>query len=43
MSVGLVGTSILGIYMAVKYNREKRLVIGLIALGFIIPLVLLYL
>ncbi|HUQ30737.1 MAG TPA: hypothetical protein VM095_01400 [Pyrinomonadaceae bacterium] len=43
MSVGLVGTSILGIYMAVKYNREKRLVIGLIALGFIIPLALLYL
>lgn len=43
MGVGLISTSLLGIYMAFKYNRDKRLVIGLIILGFIIPLVLLYL
>jgi hypothetical protein len=43
MSVGLISTSLLGIYMAFKYNREKRLVFTLIILGFIIPIVLLYL
>ncbi len=43
MSVGLISTSLLGIYMAFKYNRDKRLLFGLIALGFVIPLALLYL
>jgi hypothetical protein len=43
MSVGLISTSLLGIYMAFKYNRDKRLVFGLIILGFVIPIVLLYL
>jgi hypothetical protein len=43
MSVGLVTTSLLGVYMALKYNRDKRLVIGLIVLGFVLPLALLYL
>jgi hypothetical protein len=43
MSIGLVGTSILGIYMAFKYNREKRLIIGLMILGVALPIVLLYL
>lgn len=43
MSAGLIGTSFLGIYMAFKYNREKRLVFGLMILGFVIPIVLLYL
>ena len=43
MSVGLISTSLLGVYMAFKYNRDKRLIFGLIILGFIIPVVLLYL
>jgi hypothetical protein len=43
MSLGLITTSLLGVYMAFKYNRDKRLVIVLIILGFIIPVVLLYL
>ena len=43
MAVGLIGTSLLGIYMAFKYNRDKRLIIGLIVLGFVIPIILLYL
>jgi hypothetical protein len=43
MSLGLISTSILGIYMAFKYNRDKRLLFGLIILGLIIPLALLYL
>jgi hypothetical protein len=43
MAVGLISTSLLGIYMAFKYNRDKRLVFGLIILGFVIPFVLLYL
>ena len=43
MSLGLISTSILGIYMAFKYIRDKRLVFGLIILGFVMPIVLLYL
>lgn len=43
MSLGLIGTTLLGIYMAFKYNRDKRLVGVLIFAGFIIPLALLYL
>jgi hypothetical protein len=43
MALGLISTSLLGIYMAFKYNRDKRVVYGLIILGFAIPLVLLYL
>nr|MBA3806575.1 PepSY domain-containing protein [Acidobacteriota bacterium] len=43
MSLGLIGTTLLGIYMAFKYNRDKRLVGALIFAGFIIPLALLYL
>lgn len=43
MALGLVSTSILGIYMAFKYNRDKRVVWGLIILGVILPSVLLYL
>ncbi|MBV9959040.1 MAG: PepSY domain-containing protein [Acidobacteria bacterium] len=43
MSVGLICTSLLGIYMGFKFNYDKRLLLGLIALGFVIPLALLYL
>jgi hypothetical protein len=43
MSLGLISTSLLGIYMAFKYVRDKRIVLGLIILGFVLPLILLYL
>ena len=42
MSVGLISTSILGIYMAFKYI-DKRLLFGLMILGLVMPVVLLYL
>jgi len=37
MAAGLITTSILGIYMAFKFNRDPRIVCTLIALGIIIP------
>ncbi|MDX6693020.1 MAG: hypothetical protein QOF02_623 [Blastocatellia bacterium] len=43
MSLGLISSSVLGIYMAFKLKYDKRLVIALIALGCVIPLALLYL
>jgi hypothetical protein len=43
MSVGLIVSSLLGICMAFKYNHDKRLLFGLIILGFVIPGLLLYL
>jgi hypothetical protein len=39
MAVGLITTSILGVYMAFKFNRDPRVVCTLIALGIIIPFV----
>jgi len=39
MAVGLIATTLLGIYMAFKFNRDKRVVCGLIILGIVIPLV----
>ena len=41
MSVGLIAAGFLGIYMAFKYNRDKRLVCGLLIAGIAIPVVLL--
>ncbi|HEV2914225.1 MAG TPA: hypothetical protein VGX92_13175 [Pyrinomonadaceae bacterium] len=43
MALGLITTSILGLYMAFTYNYDKRLIVGLIILGFVIPVALLYL
>lgn len=43
MSLGLISTSLLGIYMALKLKYDKRMVFGLIILGFVIPIALLYL
>ena len=43
MAAGLISTSILGIYMAFKYNRDRRIVWAMIILGIIIPIALLYL
>ena len=37
MAIGLVTTSVLGIYMAFKFNRDSRIVCTLIALGIVIP------
>jgi len=39
MAAGLITTSILGIYMAFKFNRHPRIICTLIALGIIIPVV----
>jgi hypothetical protein len=43
MAISLVSTSLLGIYMSFKYNRDKRVVWGLLILGTVLPIVLLYL
>lgn len=42
MAVGLITTSVLGIYMAFKYNRDKRVIWGLLAAGTLFPVVLLF-
>ncbi len=43
MSLGLIATSVLGLYMAFKYNTDRRVVWGVIILGVVIPVGLLYL
>lgn len=43
MSLGLILTTSLGIYMAFKYNRSRPLVWGLLALGTVLPAVFLLL
>ena len=40
MAVGLVFSTVLGIYMAFKYNRSRTLVWGLLLLGTVIPVAL---
>jgi len=40
MSIGLVATTMLGIYMAFKYNRSPALVWGMLIGGAAIPIVL---
>ena len=42
MSVGLVITTGLGIYMAFKYERNKAIVWGLLVAGTLLPLALLW-
>ncbi len=37
MTAGLVFSTLLGIYMAFKYNRNRRLVGGLLIVGAVIP------
>ena len=39
-AVGLVSSTLLGIYMALKYNRSRALVWGLLLLGTAIPVAL---
>ena len=43
MAVGLIATTFLGIYMAFKYNRDRRLIWGLLLAGVVIPLLALLL
>jgi hypothetical protein len=43
MGAGLIITSLLGIYMAFKYQRNAWIVWGLIAAGVMLPVILLYL
>lgn len=38
MSLGLVSSTVLGIFMAFKYNRSRTLVWGLLVAGTVIPL-----
>ena len=42
MAIGLVTTTILGVTMAFKYNRSKKLVWGLLIAGAVLPLLLLF-
>ena len=42
-SLGLVFTTVLGIYMAFKFNRSRVLIWGLLAGGTLIPAVLILL
>ena len=43
MSAGLIATTLLGVWMAFKYSRDKRVVWGLLALGTALPVALLFL
>lgn len=43
MAVGLISSSLLGIYMAFRYNRDRRIIWGLLSIGILLPLALLYL
>lgn len=43
MSLGLIVTTGLGIWMAFKYSKNKALVWGLLAAGILLPIVLLFL
>ena len=40
MSLGLTATTLLGIYMAFKYNRDRRLIWGMLVVGSVVPLAL---
>jgi len=40
MGLGLVTTTLLGIYMSFKYNRDRRLVWGLLITGAVLPTVI---
>lgn len=43
MSVGLIVTTLLGIYMSFKYNRDRRIIWGLLLTGTALPIALLVL
>ncbi|MCB9562528.1 MAG: hypothetical protein H6708_19155 [Kofleriaceae bacterium] len=37
MSLGLIASSVLGIVMAFQYRRDRRIIIGLLSAGIILP------
>ena len=43
MAAGLVVTAGLGVYMAFKHKNDKRIVVGLLVAGVVLPVVFLYL
>jgi hypothetical protein len=43
MAIGLTTTTLIGIYMAFAYNRDRRLILGLLFAGTILPIALIYL
>ena len=43
MSIGLIITSALGVYMAFKFGRDRRLVWGLLVAGTVVPVLLIFL
>ena len=42
LGIGLISSSLLGIYMAFKYNRDRRIIWGLLIAGTALPLLLLF-
>ena len=42
MGIGLIGSTVLGILMAFGYKRDRRVVLGLLAAGIVIPAVALF-
>ena len=40
MAIGLVVTTVLGLYMSFKFNRDRRVVWGLLVGGTLLPLVI---
>jgi len=40
VAVGLMASTLLGLWLAVTFSRRKRLVLGLIAVGFALPFLL---
>ena len=42
-AVGIITSTVLGIVMAFKYNRDRRVIWGLLAAGTLLPIVLLFL
>jgi hypothetical protein len=43
MSIGLILTALLGIYMALRYGGSRRIVWGLLLLGTLMPMAMLFL
>jgi hypothetical protein len=41
-SIGLIITSVLGVYMAFRFGRDKRLIWGLLVAGTVLPLLLIF-
>ncbi len=41
MAVSLIVSSCLGVYMAFQYKRDRRVIIGLLAAGVVLPILFL--